>query len=229
MEELTVSAELVLDAAAAAELRDSMELSGEARPALRTLSMPARRLRRVASVALPLCALLLAGLYGVGRHAARQPTAAARARPAMAAAALQDAPAPTFELAPQAEPPQPALETRAAARGKLGRLSINTKPWSTVYLGSRVLGTTPLADVAVPRATLELKLGDRDGRVHRRRLAASRKAARSIFYDFETSTRAPFRAVEARGSAREQNVEARGSAREQNADARAREQNKGRR
>ena len=103
-------------------------------------------------------------------------------------------PAPSFELAPPAaatsfSDPLASAPEGAPARGKLGRLSINTKPWSTVYLGSRVLGTTPLANVSVSRGALELKLVDRDGHVHLRRLPASRKPTRSVFYDFESAAK----------------------------------------
>ena len=77
---------------------------------------------------------------------------------------------------------QPTHGAREPA--KSGKLSINTRPWSTVYLGSRMLGTTPLASVTVPRGTLTLKLVDRDGQVHLRRLARSRATERTAFYDF---------------------------------------------
>jgi serine/threonine-protein kinase len=198
-EDLTVSAQLVLDTHALAELRESgAEITGEARPPVRTLPMPVRRkLWRAAFIALPICALLSASVYGALRLQAAPPRVAMAIPSAAPSAPLPAAlavPTPSLKLPPQAEPPQPAeqaaSELRASGvRGKLGRLSINTKPWSTVYLGSRVLGTTPLADVFVPRGPIELKLVDRDGRVHLRRLPQSRKAARSAFYDFESTAR----------------------------------------
>jgi serine/threonine-protein kinase len=49
-----------------------------------------------------------------------------------------------------------------------GRLSLNTRPWSRVYLGSRLLGTTPLGDVELPSGTARLRLVDRDGVEHTR-------------------------------------------------------------
>jgi eukaryotic-like serine/threonine-protein kinase len=193
-EDLTISAELVLDTHALAELRESAtEITGEARPAVRTLSMPVRRGVRAVLIALPVCAALAVAAFAVLKPQSGSGGAqAARTAPAVAAA-----PAALLAPAPDAlaDPTQAASEPRAdapqsaAVRGKLGRLSINTKPWSTVYLGNRVLGTTPLADVAVPRGALELKLVDRDGRVHLRRLPQSRKLNRSAFYDFETAAK----------------------------------------
>jgi serine/threonine-protein kinase len=60
-----------------------------------------------------------------------------------------------------------ARRRRPAARPP-GELSLNTRPWSKVYLGRRLLGTTPLGRVAVPSGTHRLRLVDRDGREHRR-------------------------------------------------------------
>ena len=60
---------------------------------------------------------------------------------------------------------------RAAARrpqGPPGQLSLNTRPWSKVYLGRRLLGTTPIGRVEVPSGTVRLRLVDRDGAEHRR-------------------------------------------------------------
>ena len=49
-----------------------------------------------------------------------------------------------------------------------GQLSVNTQPWSKVYLGSRLLGTTPIGRVSVPSGNQRLRLVDRDGNEHRR-------------------------------------------------------------
>ncbi|MCA9608087.1 MAG: serine/threonine protein kinase, partial [Myxococcales bacterium] len=54
--------------------------------------------------------------------------------------------------------------------GPPGRLSLNTRPWSKVYLGRRLLGTTPIGNVEVPSGTVRLRLVDRDGQEHRRAL-----------------------------------------------------------
>jgi hypothetical protein len=39
-----------------------------------------------------------------------------------------------------------------------GRLSLTTSPWTRVYLGSRLLGDTPLVEVPVPSGTIELRV-----------------------------------------------------------------------
>ena len=49
-----------------------------------------------------------------------------------------------------------------------GRLSLNTRPWSKVYIGRRLIGTTPLGGVSVPAGTVRLRLVDRDGNTHDR-------------------------------------------------------------
>jgi serine/threonine protein kinase len=157
------------------------------------------------------------------RLPAEPATTAAPASPAAAAeVAPSVSPAPTgvAAVAPpvvefprpsedaQAEAPtregdaQPARSRSHASRphGVEGLLSINSHPWSTVYLGSQgsgargatrfaVLGTTPLANVAVPRGVLTLKLVDRDGHVHLRRLPRSKHLKRSAFFDFEKNRR----------------------------------------
>ncbi len=77
---------------------------------------------------------------------------------------------------------------RAGSRGKARfepTLSIQTRPWSTVYLGRRVLGTTPLSNVSVPRGPLKLKLVDRDGGVHIRYVARAnaKQPKRNVHFD----------------------------------------------
>ncbi len=59
------------------------------------------------------------------------------------------------------------VRERRAARPP-GRLSLNTRPWSKVYVGRRLLGTTPIGRAEVPSGTVRLRLVDRDGTVHRR-------------------------------------------------------------
>lgn len=169
-------------------------VEGEARPALRTVSMRARRGLRWALIAVPSAALVLLGLsLAVPPRDGSHPTAGAAASAHKATHAADPAASlpsdglriPEIVSVPPAAPEpatvprvKPAHDTKAN-----GRLSINTRPWSTVYLGSRVLGTTPLANVAVPRGALMLKLVDRDGNVHLRKIARSRKPERSAFFD----------------------------------------------
>ena len=49
-----------------------------------------------------------------------------------------------------------------------GALSLNTRPWSKVYVGRRLLGTTPIGRVEVPSGSVRLRLVDRDGQEHHR-------------------------------------------------------------
>ncbi len=94
--------------------------------------------------------------------------------------------APSFTVLPPGAPLTPPLleEPAVAPAQQTGRLSINTRPWSKVYLGKRLLGTTPLADVPVPRGTLNLRLVDRDGNTHIRQVPASKEVERSISFEF---------------------------------------------
>ena len=72
------------------------------------------------------------------------------------------------------------------ARGPVappGRLSINTRPWSKVYVGSRLLGTTPIAEANVPSGRVRLRLVDRDGNVHNKVLQVAPNGTERIFYE----------------------------------------------
>jgi serine/threonine protein kinase len=57
---------------------------------------------------------------------------------------------------PEAKPPEPPKNPPAAQKN--GYLSIDTQPWSIVYLGDRKLGETPLIRVSVPPGKLKLTL-----------------------------------------------------------------------
>jgi serine/threonine protein kinase len=175
-------------------LRDLLPVTTDilARPLARTLSMRVTQRARRALVA---SALVLAAVVPLvfGGHELLAGTATpVIARSDESVSARPGAfPAPVFTLLPPGTPKfeVPSSEPVAQAVTPVvdqhaGRLSINTRPWSTVYLGKRLLGTTPLADVAVPRGALNLKLVDRDGRVHIRRLPASNKKARAVSYEF---------------------------------------------
>jgi serine/threonine protein kinase len=201
-EDLTESTERPLSAPPLTEDAETLlptaeQLAGaQARPAARTLSLHVRSsVRRVALLTLPSALAMCAVLYALlpasmeparARHVMR--TQPERAAPALQASEPQKQPQadalPVTES--QAQAPQAQASHAEKREAKPGKLSINTRPWSTVYLGSRVLGTTPLASISVPRGTLTLKLVDRDGNVHLRRIARTRATERSAFYDFQT-------------------------------------------
>jgi serine/threonine-protein kinase len=64
-----------------------------------------------------------------------------------------------------------------------GRLSINTRPWSKVYVGRRVLGTTPIGNASVPSGTLRLRLVDRDGQTHRETVHVEPGESQSVSFN----------------------------------------------
>ena len=64
-----------------------------------------------------------------------------------------------------------------------GRLSINTRPWSKVYVGGRQLGTTPIGGASVPSGTLRLRLVDRDGNTHYRSVQVPAGDEARAFFD----------------------------------------------
>ncbi len=66
-----------------------------------------------------------------------------------------------------------------------GRLSINTRPWSKVYVGSRLIGTTPIAEASVTSGRLRLRIVDRDGNTHNRVVDVPANGNERVFYDLE--------------------------------------------
>jgi hypothetical protein len=179
-----------------------VEVQPQPRAAARTMSINVGRRRRLLAWALVAAAAVAVAIFS--HEAAEQAVAQPQRN-----APLQ-LPKPEREE-PLPEPPAPAaaqpaaidIETGSAMAPAIssteagapkravapvdgdGLLSINTRPWSTVYLGKRVLGTTPIASVKVPRGPITLKLVDRDGHVHTRKLDRSNGKTRSVFFDFE--------------------------------------------
>lgn len=68
--------------------------------------------------------------------------------------------APVAEVEPdlQAVPDPLPAETIADRKPKIGALTIDTKPWSEVYLGGKQLGITPLVAIKLPAGTHQLEL-----------------------------------------------------------------------
>ncbi len=167
-----------------------------ARPLARTLSMPVvRSIGRIAFAVVPAAAAMFVVLYwtllmqGAPQASHSQPVPHAPAQPA-ASPTTMPTPAPEAEAPMAAAPKREAttvahVEPSTQQAADAGLLSINTKPWSTVYLGQRMLGTTPIARVSVPNRPLTLKLVDRDGKVHVRRIGRSDEPVREVFFDFE--------------------------------------------
>ncbi|MBN8616336.1 MAG: hypothetical protein J0L92_37470, partial [Deltaproteobacteria bacterium] len=78
------------------------------------------------------------------------------------------------------------LEPRAVAVARPpGMLSIDTRPWSKVYVGQRLLGTTPIAEAEVQSGSVRLRIVDRDGRVFTRTITVPPNQEHRVFYDFD--------------------------------------------
>lgn len=85
---------------------------------------------------------------------------------------------------------RPRGEGRSAAASmsaQPGRLSINTRPWSKVYLGGRLLGTTPIGRAEVPAGSVELRIVDRDGNEHRRTVRVEPGGDERLFLDLSSA------------------------------------------
>jgi serine/threonine protein kinase len=186
----------------AASVHDSKELL--ARPLARTVSIPvSESLRRAMHVALPAAAAALIAVLGtVAWHeardsAAQRPAAQAINQPVERTLPQTEAPLsapvgrPDVTVGYPSEGAAPAFEARRGMLPELaadeGLLSLDTRPWSTVYLGKQLLGTTPLIGVIVPRGELTLKLVDSQGRVYTRIVPESEDETRRAFFDFEPS------------------------------------------
>jgi len=64
-------------------------------------------------------------------------------------------------------------------------LSINTRPWSRVWMGNRLLGTTPIGEVTVPSGNVRLRIVDRDGRSFARSARVAAGANENLFFDLD--------------------------------------------
>ena len=94
-----------------------------------------------------------------------------------------DAPPATGARTPPRPPrprdPAPATTVAAAP----GNLAINTRPWSRVFVGSRLLGTTPIGRVEVPSGNVRLRFVDRDGVEHTRTVSVPAGGEAREFFD----------------------------------------------
>lgn len=77
--------------------------------------------------------------------------------------------------------PPPQMTQRATGSGEL---RVNTRPWSRVYVGDRLLGTTPLGGVSLPAGRANLRFVDRDGETHRRSVTIRQGERETLFLDF---------------------------------------------
>jgi hypothetical protein len=54
-----------------------------------------------------------------------------------------------------------------------------------VYVGARLLGTTPIADARVASGVVRLRLVDRDNRTHARSVRVAPGGSARVFYDLD--------------------------------------------
>jgi hypothetical protein len=193
-------------------------ISSAPRPLARTLSIPVTEsVRRIALVAVPAAAASLIAVYATlsllrgndpvarlnpapAHHVASAPAARPAAAKHVSVAPLSipvSAPQAVDNTGAAAQAPrfgheQSIVEMRGSLRPQLGEgeglLSLDTRPWSTVYLGKQLLGTTPLIGVVVPKRALLLRLVDGQGHEHMRGIAASEDETRRAFFDFEPAS-----------------------------------------
>ena len=77
-----------------------------------------------------------------------------------------------------------AQKTGGDAPAGTARLSINTTPWSTVFINGKKVGTTPLGNLRVPAGKVKLRLESRDGKVYRKRLQLKKGSKKRISHTF---------------------------------------------
>jgi len=73
-----------------------------------------------------------------------------------------------------------AMMTAPAGRGTL---SVNTRPWSKVYVGGELLGTTPIGRASVSAGSVRVRLVDRDGNEHQRTVRVDTGEDARVFWD----------------------------------------------
>lgn len=73
--------------------------------------------------------------------------------------------------------------TMAAAPAGRGTLSVNTRPWSKVYVGGELLGTTPIGRAVVNAGSVRVRLVDRDGNEHQRTVNVDPDEDARVFWD----------------------------------------------
>ena len=87
------------------------------------------------------------------------PTAAPTPRAEVPAAVVAEVPAVDAGIAAElTPPPRPSRPPPATPRVSPGALSLNTEPWTRVFLGRKALGDTPLISVPLPGGNHRLRL-----------------------------------------------------------------------
>ena len=90
--------------------------------------------------------------------AEREAPPAAPAPPLGATPAAAPEPPPPAPMEPPAEPTAPPVVEAARPRAQRGQLTLDSAPWSEVFLKGRKLGDTPLVDYSLPAGLHSLTL-----------------------------------------------------------------------
>lgn len=117
-----------------------------------------------------------------GQPVALTPTLRRARTTAMRAAQMRET---MNETSVMEEPVMVAPPAMTPRRGT-GELRVNTRPWSRVYVGDRLLGTTPLGGVSLPAGRTNLRFVDRDGVTHRRSVTIDAGERETMFLDFSS-------------------------------------------
>ncbi len=81
-----------------------------------------------------------------------------------------------------------AADAPVEPAGEPAHLAINTRPWSRVFIGSRLLGTTPIGGVEIPSGSVRLRFVDRDGVEHLRTIQIPAGGDAREFFDLTTDS-----------------------------------------
>lgn len=125
-------------------------------------------LRRVGPWALGLLALLAAGVAWLRPASAPLPSVAPLRAAVLPSGPVLGPPTPPPEAAAEPLAPEPRPSARAQGRRSPGFLTIDSDPWTEVYLGPTRLGITPLSGVRLPSGAHELELRNPGAGIRRR-------------------------------------------------------------
>ena len=76
-----------------------------------------------------------------------------------------------------------AMDVAMDVVSETGTVSINTRPWSKVYVGTRLLGTTPIGRAELPAGPVRFRIVDRDGAEHERSGTVRAGENTPVFFD----------------------------------------------
>nr|QRN75809.1 Serine/threonine protein kinase [Sandaracinus sp.] len=150
----------------------------------RAVVMPAEpALPEPSATAAPEPAVIVAAPSEPGATA--EPTASDVTAPAPADPSSRVASAPTAPVppVPRGRDSRSSREAERASSSATGQLSINTRPWSQVFLRNRLLGSTPIAEVTAPAGDIRLRFVDESGASHVRTVHVEPNGETRVFFE----------------------------------------------